>query len=173
MKFSTLRKLLASLLLAGLVSLAAAQGDGFNVSAGKQVQASRVAAEGYPDGDGLKLTDGSYEFAWGDMVGWEGTETISLVVDLGELHDSISYVALKAMRSDGSAVSLPAYAIVSVSEDGVLYEDLGMALQYLEGDVANDTIGTLVWADEEWSGYGQYVKVEVRPAARPGPCSRS
>src|SRR5690606_11329091 len=97
MMFSTLRKLLASLLLAGLVSLAAAQGDGFNVSAGKQVQASRVAAEGYPDGDGLKLTDGSYEFAWGDMVGWEGTETISLVVDLGELHDSISYVALNAM----------------------------------------------------------------------------
>ena len=163
MKFSTLRKLLASLLLAGLVSLAAAQGDGFNVAAGKQVQASRAAAEGYPDSDGLKLTDGSYEFAWGDMVGWEGPESLSLVVDLGAVYDAISYVSLRAMRSDGSAVSLPAYVIVSVSEDGVLYEDLGMALQFLEGDVANDTIGTLVWADEDWAGYGQYIKVDVRP----------
>src|SRR5690606_26938899 len=34
---------------------------------------------------------------------------------------------------------------------------------YLEGDVANDTIATLVWADEEWAGYGQFVKVDVRP----------
>ncbi len=163
MKTSTIRKLLVALLLAALVGVAGAQADAFNVAAGKTVSASRAAADNYPDADGLKLTDGSYEFAWGDMVGWEGPETLTLVVDLGTVHDYVSYVALKAMRSDGSAVSLPASAIISISEDGVLYEDLGMALTYLEGDVPNDTLGTLVWADEEWAGYGQFVKVEVRP----------
>lgn len=163
MRTAKLRTLLATLLLAVLVAVAGAQGADFDVAAGKQVTASRAPGDGYPDTDGLKLTDGSFEFAWGDMVGWEGPDTISLVVDLGAIHDTISYVALKVMRSDGSAVAVPASAIVSVSEDGVLYEDVGMALDYLEGDVANDTIGTLVWADEEWAGYGQFVKVDVRP----------
>lgn len=159
------RKLLATLLLAGLVTFASAQSPDFNVAQGKYVSASRVAADNYPDGDGLKLTDGSYEFSWGDMVGWEGSEPIVLTVDLGDVHDYVSYVALKVMRSDGSGVSLPASAIVSVSEDGLLYEDLGMALTYLEDTVGNDTIGTLVWADEDWAGYGQFVKVEVRPGS--------
>ena len=163
MRLAQLKTLLATLLLAGLVAVAAAQGGDFDVATGKQVTVNRAPAEGYPDTDGLKLTDGSFEFAWGDMVGWEGPDTISLVVDLGSIHESISYVALKLMRSDGSAVALPASAIVSVSEDGVLYEDLGMALTYLEGDVPNDSIGTLVWADEAWAGYGQFVKVDVRP----------
>ncbi|HET8985570.1 MAG TPA: discoidin domain-containing protein [Trueperaceae bacterium] len=163
MRIANLRTLLATLLLATLVAVAAAQGGDFDVATGKQVTVNRAPGEGYPDPDGLKLTDGSFQFAWGDMVGWEGPDTISLVVDLGAIHESISYVALKLMRSDGSAVALPASAIVSVSEDGVLYEDLGMALDYLEGDVPNDSIGTLVWADEEWAGYGQFVKVDVRP----------
>jgi len=163
MRTAKLRTSLATLLLAVLVAVAGAQAGDFDVSAGKQVTASRAPGESYPDPDGLKLTDGSYEFAWGDMVGWEGPDPVSLVVDLGAIHDTISYVGLKVMRSDGSAVALPASAIVSVSEDGVLYEDVGMALDYLEGDVANDTIGTLVWADEEWAGYGQFVKIDVRP----------
>ncbi len=163
MKTAFVKKLLATLLLACLVTLVSAQGTEFNVAAGKQVSASRVAADSYPDPDGLKLTDGSYQFSWGDMVGWEGADPIVFTIDLGSVHDYVSYVALKVMRSDGSDVALPASAIVSISEDGLLYEDLGMALTYLEGDVGNDTIGTLVWADEEWAGYGQFVKVEVRP----------
>jgi hypothetical protein len=163
MKTANPRRLIATLFLATLVAVAAAQGDDFDVATGAVVTASRAPADAYPDADGLKLTDGSYEFAWGDMVGWEGPDTVSLVVDLGTVHDMVSYVALKVMRSDGSAVALPTSAIVSISEDGVLYEDLGMALDYLEGDVANDTVGTLVWTDEEWSGYGQFVKVDVTP----------
>src|SRR5690606_22530072 len=114
MRFAKLKTLLATLLLAALVAVAAAQGGDFDVASGKQVAASRAPADGYPDPDGLKLTDGSFEFAWGDMVGWEGPDTISLVIDLGSIHETVSYVALKLMRSDGSAVALPASAIVSI-----------------------------------------------------------
>lgn len=155
-------KSLLTLALAAFVALA--QAADFNVAAGKVVTPSRPAAEAYPDGDGLKLTDGAYAFAWSDMVGFEGTDPVSLTVDLGEVHDFISYVALKVMRSDGSDVAAPT-AIVSVSEDGMLWEDLGLADAVLEGEFANDSIGTLVWADEEWAGYGQFVKVELLPNA--------
>lgn len=156
---------LAALTVLALATAVFAQPDGFVVSGGKSVDASRAPADSYPDPEGLKLTDGSFQFAWGDMVGFEGPDPITLVVDLGATYEALSYVSLKLMRSDGSGVSLPAYAIVSVSEDGLLYEDLGMALSYQEGEVGNDTIGTLVWADEEWAGYGQFVKVEVLPGS--------
>lgn len=168
MRTRNLKSLIVSLVALSLLALAGiglAQADGFVVSGGQRVEASRAPADSYPDPEGLKLTDGSYQFAWGDMVGFEGAAPITLVVDLGSTYDTISYVALKLMRSDGSSVPLPAYAIVSVSEDGLLYEDLGMALGYQEGEVGNDTIGTLVWADEAWAGYGQFVKVEIQPGS--------
>ncbi len=160
MQLKLIRTLTAALALSA--ALAYAQSADFNIAAGKQVTSSRPAAEAYPDGDGLKLTDGAYAFSWADMVGFEGTEPVALTVDLGAVYDAISYVALKVMRSDGSAVGLPT-AIVSVSEDGLLWEDLGLANIAFEGDIANDTIGTLVWADEAWAGYGQFVRVELLP----------
>jgi hypothetical protein len=151
--------ILCTLLVVGGFALA----SDFNVAAGQQVTSSRAPADGYPDVEGLKLTDGSFAFAWSDMVGFEGSEPVRLVVDLGETYEEISYVALKLMRSDPSGVVLPQSFIVSVSEDGVLYEDLGMGLAFLEGDVPNDTIGTMVWVDEAFPGYGRFVRVEVRP----------
>ncbi|HEX7004580.1 MAG TPA: discoidin domain-containing protein [Trueperaceae bacterium] len=161
MKFINVRTFLFSLAPALFAALAFAQSSDFNVAAGKVVTSSRPPAETYADPEGLKLTDGSFEFDWSDMVGFEGPEPVSLVVDLGSTHDAISYVALKVMRSDGSAVALP-HAIISVSEDGLAWEDLGMA-SVPEGEIANDTVGTLVWADEDWAGYGQFVKVELLP----------
>lgn len=163
MKPVLVRTLSALATLALLASPALAQADGFNVAAGKLVESSRPAGDAYPDPDGLKLTDGSYEFAWSDMVGFEGPEPVSLTVDLGATYDTVSYVAIKVMRSDGSAVAIP-HAIVSVSEDGLVWEDLGMADAVLEGEATNDSIATLVWSDEEWAGYGQFVKVELLPA---------
>lgn len=150
-------------LLLVLTGVAFADDGGFNVAAGQQVTSSRAPADGYPDPDGLKLTDGSYAFAWGDMVGFEGSAPFTLTVDLGDTYEEIAFVALKLMRSDPSGVVLPASFIVSVSEDGVLYEDLGMGLAFLEGEVPNDTIGTMVWHDEAFPGYGRFVQVEVRP----------
>lgn len=146
-----------------LLGAAQAQTDGFNVAAGQTVSHSRAPSENYADPDGLKLTDGSFAFAWGDMVGFEGTQPVAIVIDLGETYEELSYAALKLMRSDPSGVALPTSFIVSVSEDGVLYEDLGMATRYLEGEVGNDTIGTLVWSDEAYPGYGRYLRIEVRP----------
>jgi|GEM_PF-559138 len=152
--------LCALLVLAGVAFANAAD---FNVAAGQQVTSNRAPADGYPDPDGLKLTDGSYAFAWGDMVGFEGSTPIILTVDLGDIHEEIVYVALKLMRSDPSDVTLPQSFIVSVSEDGVLYEDLGMGLTFLEGEVSNDTVGTMIWHDEAYPGYGRFVRVEIRP----------
>jgi len=154
---------IASILCALLLFAGVASASDFNVAAGQQVSSSRAPADGYPDPEGLKLTDGAYAFAWGDMVGFEGSAPVTLVVDLGETYDEVSYVALKLMRSDPSGVTLPQSFIVSVSEDGVLYEDLGMGLAFLEGEVPNDTIGTMVWVDEAYPGYGRFVRVEVRP----------
>jgi hypothetical protein len=154
---------IASILCALLVFAGVAFASDFNVAAGQPVTSSRAPADGYPDPEGTKLTDGSFAFSWADMVGFEGSAPIALVVDLGETFDEITYVALKLMRSDPSFVVLPQSFIVSVSEDGVLYEDLGMGLTFLEGEVPNDTIGTMVWADEQLPGYGRFVRVEVRP----------
>jgi hypothetical protein len=160
MKSATAMTLCALLLIAGVV-----QARHNNMAAEQPVTTSRAPADGYPDPDGLKLTDGSYAFAWGDMVGFEGEEPVTLVVDLGEIHDEITYVALKSMRSDGSSVALPQSFIVAVSEDGVLYEDLGMGTTFLEGEVDDDHIGTMVWLDEEYPGYGRFVRVDVRPGS--------
>ncbi len=162
MKFAPVRTLFALALLAFTAAPVFAQADDFNVAAGKTVESSRPAGDAYPDPEGLKLTDGSFDFAWDNMVGFEGADPVSLTVDLGETYDYISYVALKAMRSDGSGVALP-NAIVSVSEDGLVWEDLGMADTILEGEAANDSVVTLVWSDEEWAGYGQFVRAELLP----------
>ena len=54
MRLAQLKTLLATLLLAGLVAVAAAQGGDFDVATGKQVTVNRAPAEGYPDPDGLK-----------------------------------------------------------------------------------------------------------------------
>lgn len=164
MKAFNLRTLVVTLVLA-LVTAALAQGDLDNVAAGLEVTSSRIAGDNYPDGNGLKLTDGSYAFSWDDMVGFEGSDPIVLTVDLGKTYDEISSVALKVMRSDGSAVSLPASFIVSISEDGLLYDDLGMGTAFVGGEVANDSIGTMVWSDSEYPGYGRYLQVQVQPGA--------
>lgn len=158
-----MKVLIASILCALLVFAGVAFANDFNVAAGQPVSSSRAPGDGYPDPDGLKLTDGAFAFAWGDMVGFEGSEPVTLVVDLGATYDEITFVALKLMRSDPSGVVLPQSFVVSVSEDGVLYEDLGMGLAFLGGEVPNDTIGTMVWHDETFPGYGRFVRIEVRP----------
>lgn len=135
----------------------------FNVSAGKTYTLSPEPNPNYAD-TGTKLTDGSFNFSWGDMVGWENpVANPTIVVDLGAVFEEVSYVALKIMYSAPSAVNLPEYFIVYISEDGELYEDLGMGITYAEAPVPNDTIATLYWASDEFVGYGRYVKIEVVP----------
>jgi hypothetical protein len=150
------------LLLVLLVTSFVIAGE-FNVSAGKTYTLSPAPNPNYAD-PGTKLTDGSFNFSWGDMVGWENPPANPVItVDLGDIFEEISYVALKVMFSAPSAVNLPEYFIVSISEDGELYEDLGMGITYAEAPVPNDTIATLFWASEEFPGYGRYLKIEVVP----------
>lgn len=138
-------------------------GNGFNVSQGKPYTLSPDPSANYPD-DGTKLTDGSANFAWGDMVGFDSPATNpTIVIDLGDIYEEISYVALKLMFSQGSLVHLPEYFIVSISEDGMLFDDFGIGLVYKEAPVPNDTIATLYWVAPEFPGYGRYVKIEVVP----------
>jgi hypothetical protein len=151
--------ILCTLLLVASASLA----QDFNLAAGRAVASSRAPSDNYPDPGGVKLTDGSFNFAWGDMVGFEGSTPVVLTIDLGEVHDDITYAALKLMRSDPSGVLLPQSFIVSISEDGVLYEDIGMGVDFVEGAPGNDTIATMVWSDPEYPGYGRYLRVEIRP----------
>ncbi|MBN2219164.1 MAG: hypothetical protein JW697_02685 [Kosmotogaceae bacterium] len=149
-------------LLALLVASLVLAGE-FNVSAGKTYTLSPEPNPNYAD-PGNKLTDGSFNFSWGDMVGWENPgANPTVVVDLGETYEEVSYVALKVMYSAPSAVNLPEYFIVSISEDGELYEDLGMGITYVEAPVPNDTVATLYWATDEFVGYGRYVKIEIAP----------
>ena len=155
----------AVILLLALVFTASAWAQSVDLAAGRPVSASRAPADAYPDPEGLKLTDGSYAFAWSDMVGFEGSEPVVLAVDLGEIHDDLTYVALKLMRSDASGVALPQSFIVSVSEDGVLYEDVGMGTRFVEGNPSTDTIATMVWSDQEIPAYGRHLRVEIRPGA--------
>jgi len=149
-------------LLALLVASLVLAGE-FNVAAGKTYTLSPEPNPNYAD-PGSKLTDGSFNFSWGDMVGWENpAANPTIVVDLGDIYEEVSYVTLKVMYSAPSAVNMPEYFIVSISEDGELYEDLGMGITYAEAPVANDTIATLYWASEEFVGYGRYVKIEIVP----------
>ena len=94
MHLRLIRTLTATLTLSVALfgALAFAQSADFDVASGKVVTSSRPAAESYPDGDGLKLTDGAYAFSWADMVGFEGTEPVTLTVDLGAVYDTIRAV---------------------------------------------------------------------------------
>lgn len=156
-----LRKTILTLLVLAVAAFGFA--SEFNVASGKTYTLSPAPAENYAD-TGTKLTDGSYNFSWGDMVGFENpASNPTVVVDLGEVYEEISYVALKVMYSSASWVNLPEYFIVSISEDGELFEDLGMGINYSPSPVPNDSIATLYWASEEFVGYGRYVKIEVAP----------
>lgn len=150
-------------LVFGIVFGLFAFADDFNVAEGKTYTLSPEPSPNYPD-PGTKLTDGSANFSWGDMVGLENPENNPVItVDLGDVYDTVSYVAIKVMYSKASGVNLPQYFIASISEDGELYDDLGMGMKYVEAPVASDTIATLYWATKDMPGYGRYVKIEVAP----------
>ena len=151
--------LLVSICLAGLVFA------GTNVSLGKSYVISPDPAPNYSDPEGKKFTDGSANFSWGDMVGFQNLETNPVVtIDLGELYEEISFVTVDFMLSNPSGVHLPYGFIVSVSEDGELFEDLGMGTNFL-GEVKSDSIVTMYCDLSEFPGYGQFVRIELVPAS--------
>jgi len=74
----------------------------------------------YPD-DSRKLTDGVIAFTWAAQAGWyNSADAVYLTLDLGA-PSSVSRVEVYAMRSDASAVNLPAEVTMALSADGASY----------------------------------------------------
>ena len=135
-----------------------------NVSLGKSYVISPAPDPNYSDPEGIKFTDGSANFSWGDMVGFQNLEVNPTVtIDLGEVYEEISFVTVDFMLSNPSGVHLPYGFIVSVSEDGELFDDLGMGTNFL-GEVKDDSIVEMYCDLSENPGYGQYVKIELVPS---------
>lgn len=98
-----------------------------------------------------KLTDGSANYAWGDMVGWQSPERpIEILIDL-EGSTVIDSVYVKFMRSEISALQLPQKGFeVFLSNDGKTFMAAGKA-NWSENRVeeANDSLGELLKAADE------------------------
>lgn len=111
---------------------------GQNVAQGLGYRVSPAPDGRYPDPDatmGGKLTDGSANFAWPDMVGWVLPDEIR--IDLTFPGDvSIERVEVDFMRSDISGVELPSGSMVQVSGDGATYAQLGESVSWGAAEAA-------------------------------------
>lgn len=101
--------------------------DGSPISIGDSYSIKPTADPAYPDDN--KLTDGSANYSWGDMVGWKNPpEPIEITIDLGEVN-SFNGVSVKFMRSEISNVQLPTGGFtISVSNDGDSFMLAGEAI---------------------------------------------
>lgn len=129
--------------------------DGSNIAAGLPYRLSPAPAGDYTDPgahEGGKLTDGAANFAWADMVGWQNPGD-RIVIDL-ELPEATAIQAVEAdfMRSDTSAVELPAGFTVSASPDGSAWEQAGPQADWAAAageDAPRDPIGNVLAAAEQ------------------------
>lgn len=144
-----------------------------DVSAGLGYTLAPAPAGNYLDPDaakGGKLTDGLANFAWADMVGWQNPgDRITITFELAAAGEARLFdaVAVQFMRSDISAVELPAAVAVSVSSDGQDFLPVGAPATW-DAPAAStaaaeraerDPIGDLLGAAEEagmsvWLGLG-------------------
>lgn len=143
---------------------------GTNVAAGLGYKLTPAPAGNYLDPDaatGGKLTDGFANFAWSDMVGWQNPgDRIIIDFDLGS-PTPVESVEVTFMRSDVSAVELPASFSVSVSADGANYLPLGSPAAWGDApsdqDVADwDPLGTILAAAEQ-RGFGVWLGLSLDP----------
>lgn len=146
--------------------------QGRNIVAGRGYALTPGPSGTYLDPDaaaGGKLTDGSANFAWSDMVGWQlpGGE-IAIDFDLGE-PTAFDRVEVQFMRSDVSAVELPSAIAISVSSDGSHYLSLGKPVGWNDGPTAGadmltwDPIGDLLAAAEA-TGFKVWLGLALDPA---------
>ncbi len=146
--------------------------QGRNVVAGRGYALTPAPSGTYLDPNaatGGKLTDGSANFAWQDMVGWQlpGGE-IAVDFDLGE-PTAFDRVEVQFMRSDVSAVELPASIAISVSGDGSHYLSLGRPAGWNDATTTGadmrswDPIGELLTAAED-AGFQVWLGLALDPA---------
>ena len=102
--------------------------DGGPISLGSTYSISIAPDSRYPDPGGKKLTDGSANWSWSEMVGWRYlTYPVTITLDLGQ-SQPIDEVSVKFMRSEISNVQLPEAGFsVQVSTDGASFMSAGSA----------------------------------------------
>jgi len=141
----------------------------FIISTGKPYFTTNPVNESYPDNGGIMMTDGNFRFMWADMVAIQKpTETSNpeFTIDLGQIYEEISYVAVKFMLSKPSAVKAPDSFIVSSSEDDELYIVEGMGTDILE-PVEDNKILTMYFVHDE-PITAQFINVEIRRSNNSG-----
>ncbi|MEW6227879.1 MAG: DUF4434 domain-containing protein [Bacillota bacterium] len=123
-----------------LAELSIYTSDGKNVAAGKPYTLDPSPSGNYQDpraATGGKVTDGSFKFSWGDMVGFEYPKSNpAVVIDLGLAADGIVRVTGRFMRSEISAVGLPVHMKVSASSAQ------GGVFEAIDGDVSWQGVGS-------------------------------
>jgi len=134
------------------------------VSAGKPYALTPTAAMAYPDDGDVEVTNGAYAYAWGDMIGFDSPdENPTVVIDLGERVEGITRVAGLFMRSFASAVNHPNSLVISVSDDGTSFRDVGLATSTVPDPILNEAINSLYWQDLDHPVSARFVRVEIRP----------
>lgn len=120
------------------------------LSLGKAYTVDPTAHPSYPSNG--KLTDGSANYSWGDMVGWQNPgKKIEIVIDLGDL-TSIDSVSVKFMRSEISAVQIPSNGFeVFLSNDGKSFMAAGKATwEENRLEKVEDTLGKILKVADEF-----------------------
>src|SRR5690606_5261700 len=98
---------------------APATAEPVNVALNMPYRLVPAPAAAYPDDANTKVTDGSYAYAWGDMIGFDAPAFHpTVIIDLGERVEDITRVAGLFMRSFASSVNLPNILVASDTDDG-------------------------------------------------------
>jgi len=138
--------------------------NGEIVSSGKPYTISPNPNPKYPDKDGVKLTDGSANWSWNNMVGWSNpVKPITVVLDFGE-STAFNSVAVKFMRSEISNVQLPAGGFsVFISNDGESFMPAGgVAWEDSPEEMGANAIGNILSAADEL-GMDVFVGLSLNP----------
>lgn len=134
----------------------------YHKAVGKKV-AYRYRYNGsYPAARDLTLTDGYRGGLTYSDGRWQGFLTdVDVTIDMGEIMD-LGYVSAKFMQLTGPGVYMPDYVVVSVSENGVDFREVGR----LRNDVSTST-STLVLKDFaiRFGAKGRYVRLFAKKHA--------
>ncbi|MEW6227878.1 MAG: discoidin domain-containing protein [Bacillota bacterium] len=157
---------LISLMLLTWVPATSAQGSALglftNMSLGRSYTYSMPPMGNYTDPKGSKLTDGSFKFSWGDMVGWADVKQNPVVtIDLGKVHTGITRISGHFMRSYASAVNMPKKLVISISDDNSNFRPVGEAISTWPDPILNEFINEVYWENGTQPASGRYVRIEI------------
>ncbi|MBR5859574.1 MAG: discoidin domain-containing protein [Clostridia bacterium] len=146
-----------------------AKGETHIVSVGAEYKTTATNRGDEYDDDGIRLTDGekgSTDGASSRYSGWSNGVTVDIDLDLGE-KKSVNSFSAYAANDGGMDVKKPAKLVVSVSEDGITYNEIASqtALKTtfnLTGQKGNwDTTVITAVTDEIISA--RYIRLSITP----------